>query len=475
MKMKKISVGLIFIVFCVICALFSVSAASNKYYDAAGNEVSEAEYREIVKKWRETRKKAKEIKKYKKPVKEYKGRYFDADGNEISETEYRKNIKKLHDFLEEEQKEKEKKKKKKKSPTSKKKIKNKKKKVAKSLKTNPDSISEPEKKLAKEPSLKPGENPDDSLSDNANLHKEPLHKEFSEKEKKVAARSADTRKPERKHPLWLVETGKNKIYFLGSIHAMKQDSYPLPEVITNAYNDCKTIVFEANLDEMDNPGMQTKIVSLGQYADGQNLVQNISAETRDELETRLAANGLPLAHFVKFKPWFCAVSLTVIESKRLGFNPKYGIDAYFLNKAKKDKKQKIFLETPEFQINLFSKLEKNDQESFLRQTLKGLEVIESMLSRITESWKNGDTGKLKSILKESFKDHPNIYDQFVVQRNKNWIRTMENLIKQDDNAMVIVGCLHLVGKNSLIDLMEKKGHNAVQISSPGSGTAGKGF
>ncbi|MCP4021789.1 MAG: TraB/GumN family protein, partial [Desulfobacteraceae bacterium] len=62
-----------------------------------------------------------------------------------------------------------------------------------------------------------------------------------------------------------------------------------------------------------------------------------------------------------------------------------------------------------------------------------------------------------------------------VQRNKNWIRTMENLIKQDDNAMVIVGCLHLVGKNSLIDLMEKKGHNAVQISSPGSGTAGKGF
>ncbi|MCP4108142.1 MAG: TraB/GumN family protein, partial [Desulfobacteraceae bacterium] len=58
----------------------------------------------------------------------------------------------------------------------------------------------------------------------------------------------------------------------------------------------------------------------------------------------------------------------------------------------------------------------------------------------------------RSVLKESFKDHPNIYDKFVIQRNKNWMQTVENLTKQDNNAMVIVGCLHLVGENSLIDL-----------------------
>ena len=49
MKLKKISVGLFFIVYCISCALFPISAAGNKYYDSAGNEVSEAEYREIVK------------------------------------------------------------------------------------------------------------------------------------------------------------------------------------------------------------------------------------------------------------------------------------------------------------------------------------------------------------------------------------------------------------------------------------------
>ncbi|MCP4108138.1 MAG: TraB/GumN family protein, partial [Desulfobacteraceae bacterium] len=36
--------------------------------------------------------------------------------------------------------------------------------------------------------------------------------------------------------------------------------------------------------------------------------------------------------------------------------------------------------------------------------------------------------------------------------------------KQDNNAMVIVGCLHLVGENSLIDLLGKKGYDVVQVS-----------
>ncbi|MCP4113119.1 MAG: TraB/GumN family protein, partial [Desulfobacteraceae bacterium] len=439
--MKKISVGLIFIIFCVTCGLFSISATGNKYYDANGNEVSEAEYREIVKKWRESRKKTQELKKYKESVKEYKGRYFDADGNEISEAEYRKNIRKLRDSVLKEKQKEQKKKKKKKSPTSENKIKNKKKRVVKSFKANPDTASEPDdKKPAKEQSEPP-------------LNPLKSDEEFPEKkEKKIAVLSADTEKSVKKYPLWSTETGKNKIYFLGSIHAMKKESYPLPEVITNAYSDSETIVFEADPDQMDNPDMKAKIITIGQYANGHNLMQNISPETLDELKSKLAANGLPLAQFVKFRPWFCALAITITEFKRLGLDPKYGIDAYFFDKAKNDEKKKIFLETPEFQMNLFSKLEKNDQESLLSQTLKGLDVIGTTLSDVTESWKNGDVDKLKSVLKESFKDHPNIYDKFVIQRNKNWMQTVENLTKQDNNAMVIVGCLHLVGENSLIDL-----------------------
>ncbi|MBW1770958.1 MAG: TraB/GumN family protein [Deltaproteobacteria bacterium] len=62
----------------------------------------------------------------------------------------------------------------------------------------------------------------------------------------------------------------------------------------------------------------------------------------------------------------------------------------------------------------------------------------------------------------SFKEHPDIYDRFVVERNKKWIPKIEPLINQDGNAMVIVGAGHLVGTKNLLDLLRAKGYRIEQ-------------
>lgn len=41
---------------------------------------------------------------------------------------------------------------------------------------------------------------------------------------------------ESKHFLWSVETPQNQVYFLGSIHVLSADDYPLPQVMTDALN-----------------------------------------------------------------------------------------------------------------------------------------------------------------------------------------------------------------------------------------------
>ena len=262
----------------------------------------------------------------------------------------------------------------------------------------------------------------------------------------------------RNNFLWSLETGKNTIYLLGSLHILKSDSFPLGKEIEEAYIDCKKIVLETDLDRINDPDFQAKMITLGLYPDGQTLKQNVSKKTYRLLEKKVLAAGLSVAQFDRLKPWVCALTLTFMEFRRLGFDPSYGIDTYFFNKAKKDGKEITVLETLDYQLGLFTNMGKAEQESFLRQTLKELEVIETMASQMVKAWKTGDVDKLSSIIRISFKEHPNIYDRFIIQRNKRWISQIEDLMRQDENVLVIVGVGHLVGTGNILALLNKRGY-----------------
>ena len=264
------------------------------------------------------------------------------------------------------------------------------------------------------------------------------------------------------HFLWSMQTAKNSIYFLGSIHLLKRDSYPLAAEIENAYEDCTSIVFETDLDAMKEPAFQAMMLSLGLYPEGQTIEQDISEETHELLKEKVEAAGLPMAQFARFRPWICGQTLTVIELQRLGFDVMYGIDTYFYSKAKRDKKKMIFLESAEYQLKLLGEMDRHDQEDFLRQTLKELKVIGEMAPDMLNAWETGDIDGLNEIITMSFKDHPEIYERLVTERNRAWISRINNLAHQDGNVLVIVGAGHLIGKESVLDLLEERGYKIRQ-------------
>ncbi len=264
------------------------------------------------------------------------------------------------------------------------------------------------------------------------------------------------------HFLWSMKTAKNSVYFLGSIHLLKRDSYPLAAEIENAYEDCTNIVFEADLDAMKDPAFQAMMLTLGLYPEGQTIEQDISRETYEALKAKMKAAGLPMAQFSRFRPWICGQTLTVIELQRLGFNVMYGIDTYFYSKARKDKKKMVFLEAAEYQLKLLGEMDRHDQENFLRQTLKELEVIGKMAPDMLNAWETGDIDGLNEIMTISFEEHPEIHERLVTRRNRAWISKIRNLAHQDGNVLVIVGAGHLIGKESVLDLLKERGYKIRQ-------------
>jgi hypothetical protein len=266
----------------------------------------------------------------------------------------------------------------------------------------------------------------------------------------------------KKHFLWSLASGRNTLYLLGSLHLLTRDSYPLDQVIQEAYEDSQSVVFEANMDALKDPLNQARIMALGFYPLDQTLRQNVSKRTYRTLEKRVKEAGLSMAVFDRLKPWACALTLTVLALQKLGFDQAHGIDAYFFHKAKRDGKKLVFLEEVKYQIDLLAGMGREEQELSLRQALDDLALVETMASEMVDAWERGDASKLHSIMSKSLRKYPRIHDRLLVERNKNWVARLEDLGNQEGNVLVIVGAAHLVGPGNLLDLLRERGHEVTQ-------------
>jgi uncharacterized protein YbaP (TraB family) len=269
----------------------------------------------------------------------------------------------------------------------------------------------------------------------------------------------------KKDFLWSLKTDKATIYLLGSVHLLTSDSYPLDKNIEAAYRASKKVVFETDIGGMNTLAVQEKLMALGFYPEGQTLQQNISPETYSMLEKKATAMGIPMAQLNPLKPWLCALTLDGLELMKMGFDPQYGVDRYFFEKAKKDGKETLLLETLDFQIKLLSELNGKEGDAFLRQTLKELEVIETLFPDLVNAWKNGDAARFGDIMAISYNDLPDIYNRFLAQRNKEWVNTIEDLMVYGGTVLLVVGAGHFVGPDNLLQLLRDKGYTIEQISS----------
>jgi hypothetical protein len=60
-------------------------------------------------------------------------------------------------------------------------------------------------------------------------------------------------------------------------------------------------------------------------------------------------------------------------------------------------------------------------------------------------------------MSEDFQNFPRLYHALVTDRNRRWMPQIERLLKADQNYLVIVGALHLVGDGGLLQLARADG------------------
>src|SRR3569833_2818424 len=132
------------------------------------------------------------------------------------------------------------------------------------------------------------------------------------------------------HSLWKAQGASNVVYFLGSIHLLQATNYPLPAVIESAFTNSQIAVFEADVDNMEEPAEQMAMLSKISLPEGQTLKQNLSPKVYEALSKHAAEVGLPMSLLEQYRPAAAIMTVEVMELMALGAAPHFGVDKHFL-------------------------------------------------------------------------------------------------------------------------------------------------
>ncbi len=262
--------------------------------------------------------------------------------------------------------------------------------------------------------------------------------------------------------LWKVQSPQNTVYLAGSIHVLQEHHYPLHHVFDDAFNESSRVIFEVDLDELSSPLAQMHMVKKGLYLNGETLVSVLSPESYGIAKGNLTTLGLKIENFHRMKPWMTATAVMALELQKLGFESAYGVDRHFFEKAQATGKAIQGLETVEFQLDLFAKLSPSMQEKFLLQTLEELKSLGPQVSEMVKAWKKGNVQELEALL-AGMDEYPELNQAIVIDRNHDWLPHVEQALRETEPVFIVVGALHLLGKEGLVAILKEKGYEVQQL------------
>jgi hypothetical protein len=269
---------------------------------------------------------------------------------------------------------------------------------------------------------------------------------------------------EGKSFLWKVHSGASTVYIAGSIHFLKKEDSPLSPKIESAFEQSDFLVVEANIQDQAKMSTQM-IMEKALYPPNESIAEHLSQKTYELLKVEAAKLGLPLELVNRQRPWFLSMALEAMELMRLGYDPSYGVDSYFLSKAT-GRKKILELESLDEQLHLLSSLSDQDQGLLLTLSLKDLENASRDVDRLVQAWKTGDTKGMEPIIMKNIKEDPKlvpIYEKLIDERNRRMVSKIEDYLRGKGTYFVVVGAGHLIGEKGIVETLRKKGFRVEQL------------
>ncbi|MCC7548461.1 MAG: TraB/GumN family protein [Burkholderiales bacterium] len=266
--------------------------------------------------------------------------------------------------------------------------------------------------------------------------------------------------------LYEVTSETTTLYLFGTIHVGTRELYPLSAPVEAAFAASGALALEADpTDQTANAAALAGSV----YRPPDNLERHISPDLYRNLLAKLPQIGLPVEYARALKPHLLAMTITVGEVLRLGYEPALGLDHHFAQRARREGKPIVELESMLEQMQMLESLSDAVKEDMLHAALAslGTQELREELDALAAAWKGGDADGIARALARGMEgmDEASAREleaRVYVERNEAMAQKLEAMLGGRTVHFVAVGAGHLTGTAGLPALLEAMGFRVRQ-------------
>lgn len=261
----------------------------------------------------------------------------------------------------------------------------------------------------------------------------------------------------------------NVIWLFGSIHVGREDYYPLPDYVMDAFEGSDALAVEADIVAFEgDQAAQTQALMMMMYTDGTMISDHLSEEVYDaavELMSEYGQYNVLLDYFLPIL-WYQTISSLAVEEA--GGDVSLGIDRYFIGQASSTGMEILEVESAEFQYGMLAGFSEELQIYLLESALESFENLSEMeqdLKVMMDLWQSGNEAAFAQYLADESDVDPEyeaLWTEYnnamIVERNETMTEYAIETLESGKEVFICVGAAHIVGEDAMADNLRELGY-----------------
>lgn len=261
--------------------------------------------------------------------------------------------------------------------------------------------------------------------------------------------------------MWKLSDDDTHIFLFGGVHMLPKGVDWQSGWIDTVVESADMLILELSPEEQ---AMAPEILaSLSAEGSDIPLEDRIPPQLTDELDILAGRTRVSRAQLDGMESWAAALLLSNAVSRNASLSLTNGTEAVLTKRFKALGKPVSGLETAQYQLSLFDKLPQRTQDALLTKTVADAPIAAKKTDDLIKAWASGNIDGVAVYADSELRDIDGLALPLLTERNAQWAKWIGDRMEQPGTVLIAVGAGHLVGDDSVQQMLAEKGYKVVRV------------
>lgn len=254
---------------------------------------------------------------------------------------------------------------------------------------------------------------------------------------------------EARPALWQISDADTVIYVFGTFAFLPDNVRWFDGPVREAFDASEQLVIETVPPADAN--RQLEIFARSQ--DAVPLSGKLSPEALAQFNALLDEYQIDRASIDGADPWFAAMTLALLEYRRLGLDDANSAEFRLIAAAGEAGKFIVKIESYRDRLRALDSLPQPVQLAMLEAAIADFETLPDRFDRLRDSWAAGDVEGFAALMNGTLDDRPALRQAVLIDRNMRWADWIADRLDHPGTVFVAIGAERFAGDDSVLALL----------------------